>query len=428
MQTVVGGGGMNELATASQPQAAYDARLRRVMDAVQLKTPDRVPVGMMSILWWARYGGTTVREIMYDGDLLARIAMQALEEFEPDVFQPPHMTAYIGRMLEAAGFKQMLWSGHGVGDHQGYQYLDREYMSAAEYDDFLFDPTGFFLQTYLPRVATAFEGLAHLPWLPSRAYFPFLVGMASFADPRVQASLAQLRNTGEEAVRLLTRSAQFIEDAKARGFPADAGVICFCPFDMFGDYMRGAKGILTDMYRHPDKLLEATDKAAVMIAREAIKAARMSGSPFVFIPIHWGPDNFMSLKNFQRFWWPGLRKVMMSLIEADLIPIVLWEANCASRLETIADIPPGKAIYHFEQTDMRLARDVLRGVVCIRGNVPASIMVTGQPEDVDAYCRGLIEDVGRGGGFILDGALGIPDDAPLRNVRALYEAARKYGG
>ena len=34
--------------------------------------------------------------------------------------------------------------------------------------------------------------------------------------------------------------------------------------------------------------------------------------------------------------------------------------------------------------------------------------------------------VGRGGGFILDGAIGIPDEALLENVVAMAESVKKY--
>ena len=63
-------------------------------------------------------------------------------------------------------------------DDQPYQYLDREYMKADEYDEFLFDPTGFYLQKYLPRVAGAFEGFEELPYLPGLHYFRLVGGSA----------------------------------------------------------------------------------------------------------------------------------------------------------------------------------------------------------------------------------------------------------
>jgi uroporphyrinogen-III decarboxylase len=39
----------------------------------------------------------------------------------------------------------------------------------------------------------------------------------------------------------------------------------------------------------------------------------------------------------------------------------------------------------------------------------------------------LIDVVGKGGGFILDGAIGIPDEARPENVRAMVDTTREYG-
>jgi len=104
----------------------------------------------------------------------------------------------------------------------------------------------------------------------------------------------------------------------------------------------------------------------------------------------------------------------------------LWEGDCTSRLELIGDIPPGKAMYMFEKTDMELAKDVLGDVVCLNGNVPPSLLNTGAADDVDAYCKNLIEMVGKGGGFVLNGSIGIPDEAKTENVVAMAQSVHKY--
>ena len=108
------------------------------------------------------------------------------------------------------------------------------------------------------------------------------------------------------------------------------------------------------------------------------------------------------------------------------MPLVLWEGNCTSRLELIGDIPQGKAIYWFESTDIFKAKEILGDTVCLRGNVPASILCTGTADDVDAYCKRLITEVGKGGGFILDGATSIPDEAKTENVLAMANSVHKY--
>ena len=411
---------------ANEGAVRHAEKLKRVMDAVELKRPDRVPVAFHTMLWYAKYGGTTIREVMYDYDKAAELGRRAILEFDPDMFAPPHQFTTLGRVLEAARFKQLQWPGHGVGDNQPYQYLDREYMKAEEYDEYLFDPSGFYLQKYMPRVLGVAEGLEALPALPGFFYMRLVMGMRSFAHPKVVAALEAMRAAGEEANRLVAAQAQFTSEMEGRGYVLAQGAVSIAPFDLIGDYFRGARGILTDMYRRKDKLLAALEKAIPFIVRQTIATCKASSSPFVFIPIHWAADNFMSLAQFKTFWWPSFRKVLLGLIEAQLIPVPLWEADCSSRLETIADIPRGKAVYWFERTDLVKAKQVLGGIACVRGNVPPSLLNMGTPEQVDAYCRDLIEKVGRDGGFILDGAFGIPDEAPLENARAMFQAVRKY--
>jgi uroporphyrinogen-III decarboxylase len=122
-------------------------------------------------------------------------------------------------------------------------------------------------------------------------------------------------------------------------------------------------------------------------------------------------------------------QMMLGLIEADLIPMPLWEADCTKRLEIIKDIPPGKCIYWFERTDMVKAFEVLGDRVALRGNLSPSLLTTGQPHEVDAAVKRLVDEVWRKGGkLILDGAFGIPDETPTPNVRAMFDAARKYAG
>ena len=83
-------------------------------------------------------------------------------------------------------------------------------------------------------------------------------------------------------------------------------------------------------------------------------------------------------------------------------------------------------MYSFEKTDIFKAKEVLGEVVCIRGNVPLSILCTGTPEDVKDYCKKLIDQVGCGGGFIMDASTQL-DDAKPENVKAMFEFTKEYG-
>ena len=410
-----------------EAKAAYDARWQRIMDCVNLKQPDRMPTAFLATFWLARYGGISYRQLMYDYEKTKDIGERAILEFEPDAPSPTVLAVATGRALEAIGFKQLQWPGHGVRDDQPYQYLDREYMKAEEYDEFLFDPTGFYLRTYLPRVAEAFEGLEELHYLPGLHYFRLVAGIRSFAKPRVRQAFEKIIKAAEEVERMVAQHADFTQRMAAHGFPMSYITTAVSPYDMLADYFRGATGMMKDLYRNKDKLLQLLDKAAVFLVRQTLWSAKSAGHPIVFIPIHWAPDAFMSGKQFETFWWPSFRKMLIGLIEGGIIPMPLWEADCTKRLEIIRDIPPGKCIYWFERTDMVRAFEVLGDVVALRGNISPSLLTTGKPDEVDAAVRHLAENVfHKGGKLILDGAFGIPDETPIENVRAMFTAARKY--
>jgi uroporphyrinogen-III decarboxylase len=184
---------------------------------------------------------------------------------------------------------------------------------------------------------------------------------------------------------------------------------------------------MLDMYRLPDKLHQAMDKLIPYILRGAFGPAKGSGIPRIFIPLHKGLDGFMSLEQFRTFYWPSLRKLIIALIDGGLTPNVLWEGNCESRLETIKDIPRGKAVYAFERTDIFKAKEILGDTVCIRGNVPPSLLTIGSSQAVREYCKKLISVVGKGGGFMMDGASGIPDETKPENLKAMEKATKEFG-
>lgn len=412
-----------------EARAAYEARWQRVIDCVNLKQPDRMPVAMMATFWLARYGGISYRQLMYDYDKTKEIAERAILEFQPDAPAPTVLAIATGRAFEATDFKQLQWPGHGVRDDQPYQYLDREYMKPEEYDEFLFDPTGFYLQKYLPRVAGVFEGIEELAYLPGLHYVRLVAAVRTFANPKVRQAFDRITKAAEEIDRWTAHHAQFTQRMASLGFPMSYISTSVSPYDLLADYFRGATGMMKDLYRKKDKLLEMLDKAGVFLVRQAVASVKASGNPIVFIPVHWAPDRFMSGKQFETFWWPSFRKMLLGLIDAGIIPMPLWESDCTKRLEVIRDIPPGKCIYWFERTDMVRAFEVLGDVVALRGNVSPSVMTMGKPEEVDAAVRHLAENVfHKGGKLILDGAFGIPDETPVENVRAMFNAARKYAG
>ncbi len=411
--------------TDTNNNAAYDERLKRLEDNVALKETDRVPFIYFSTFWAARLQGLTFAQMMYDVDKYIGVSKQAIAMLQPDAFSS--LLFAFGPTLGGLDYRPMKWPGGGeVADMATFQYLDQEFMTADEYDDYIFDPTGFYLHKYLPRLAGAYETLGLLPDFAAFAEWDLIAAAAGFGNPALQAGMKRLFEVGDKTAYTMGQILNYGNEMMAAGYPMIVGGFCKAPYDLFSDFLRGSKGAMMDMFRNKDRLIAAMAKARVLLMRHVKPTTELLNSKFVFIPLHWGLDGFMSPAQFKTFYWPELRKVIIGLIDMGLTPCVLWEGNCTSRLETIVDVPAGKCVYWFENTDMFKAKEVLGGTVCIRGNVPTSILITGTPDDTDAYCKKLIQVVGKGGGFMLDGSIGIPDEAKVENVMAMAQSVRKY--
>ena len=68
-------------------QDLYQEREKRVMDAVALRVPDRVPVTSHFSFFSARYCGITIKEMMYDPDKAWEAQLKTTLDFQPDMAQ-----------------------------------------------------------------------------------------------------------------------------------------------------------------------------------------------------------------------------------------------------------------------------------------------------------------------------------------------------
>jgi hypothetical protein len=409
------------------PEELLKARTTRFENAIKLQPTDRVPVVISFAFFAAKYAGYTPAEVMFDGDKMMHAWVKTYTDFQTDAYNNPYGLHFTGPVLTVLDYKQLRIPGRDADPNHSYQFVEGEYMKADEYDDFLFDPTGFILHKYWPRIFGVFEPLKYLP--PFNEVMNYAMGIDNFRLLD-ENGLKLVLEASIKAKNLLDQRAVMARDYALKltemGYPPQTTGFSQAPFDTLADYFRGMRGVMVDMYRCPDKLQAACEKMLPIMLRLGISRAKASGNPRVLIPIHKGLDTFMSPKQFKTFFWPTLQKLITGLISEDLTPNVFWEGDCTSRLEIIADIPKGKAIYAFERTNIFRAKEILGGHICIRGNVPPSILCTGHPQDVQDYCKKLIDVVGRGGGFIMDAGNSLDEEKP-DNVHEMIEFTQKYG-
>jgi len=409
-----------------EAKKAYRERVSRLKDAIQLKVPDRVPVYANIGFLPAYVAGLTPEEVMYDYDKLTMAWRKHILEFQPDTYGGSAIPGP-GRAYEILDYKLYRWPGHGTSADSPYQCVEAEYMKVDEYDALIQDPSDFLMRTYLPRIFGALEPFKKLVSVERTVEMPFTSAyLTPYGRPEMRSAFEALMSAGEEAVRWRAAVAVCDDEIKESGFPIFSGGFSKAPFDTLSDTLRGTRGIMLDVYRRPDKIIEAMERLTPLMIKMGVSAARGAGRPLVTLPLHKGADGFMSDEQYKRFYWPTLKKVILGLIDEGVIPLLFAEGGYETRLEIIQDVPRGRTIWQFDYTDMARAKEVLGKTACIVGNVPVSLLNTGTPDEVRDYCKKLIDVAGKDGGFILASG-GIIDKAKPENVRTMIEFTKEYG-
>jgi hypothetical protein len=408
-----------------EAKEGYRKRVTRLVKAIKIEVPDRVPFFLPAGNFPAYYSGTTLMKTMYDYDELLRAWKNFRQDFDMDTAMGAGLV-WPGRVFERIDYKLMKWPGHGLApETRTYQYVEGEYMMADEYDHLIQDPSDFWLRVIMPRIAGELEPLKYLNAFNPMSGIP-MGFIAPFGRPDVQAAFQALMDAGKELEKWMKVTAEANREELIEGYPPFGGTFSGAPFDMIGDMLRGTHGIMLDMYKQPDKLLEALEKITPMTIDMAVQGADASLSPIVPMPLHKGADGFMSSEQFNIFYWPSLKEVLIGIINEGLVPMPLAESYYDKRLEVIRDMPRSSVVWWFERTDMAKAKEVLGDVSCIAGNVPTSLLSTGTPQEIKEYCHNLIEIAGKGGGYILTGASSV-EETTAENLHAIMDAVNEYG-
>jgi hypothetical protein len=423
---------------ATTTEELLKEREKRIQDATELKQPDRVPIMPLDSGWQVKYGGLSWKEYMYDLSKGPEAAKKMMADLQWDAF--PMIQNFPGQAMDGLNFQQLKWAGaelpeNRVGHNSVFQFVEPgtpgkyEVMPAEEYDWFLDDPSDYIIRRHWPRIMKAMEPLRGLP--PIHDIVAYYAGiwqwLPMFGTPEIATALDCFLTAARDAAEWAGVLTSYVGDMTAMGFPPAWLAVSISPYDYLADFLRGTEGCMIDMFRNPDKLKKAIEKVTPWVIEWGLAQAR-TFSPLVkrlFIPVHKGAGGFMSNEQFEEFWWPSMREVMIAAIDEGFVPYLYTEGIFTDRLPIIKDIPKGKAIYHIE-SDIFKAKEILGDTVCLSGGPTATMMNVGSPEEVADYSKKLIDVIGEGGGFIMDVEVPLIT-AKIENVRALTETVMEYG-
>ena len=103
------------------------------------------------------------------------------------------------------------------------------------------------------------------------------------------------------------------------------------------------------------------------------------------------------------------------------------EGDRNHHLKAFAELPDRSIVYHGDMADIFEAHDVFGEKFCLSGGIPNVLLAFRSPEEVRQCIKEVIERVAPNGGYIMDAAAIIQNDAKVENVRAMTEATLEYG-
>ncbi len=383
-----------------------EARQRRILDAITMqRLPDRVPVIGNGVNFFpAKYAGITVAEFMYDAQKMRQAFLKMNTDFPLDMTFPSFLQC-IGRLATSAGVNVLKIPGRDLDINSSYQYNEVDRLKDEEWPIILQRGMPFVVETIAPRMAGVFEkkGLA------------LLKGEA----------LLML-----EFMKYASNSVNLLNEMSAKGIYSIFGGIAIPPFDIMSFVFRTISSLTRDLMRKQtrDAVVELCRRMNPWLVQLFTMVAKLTGQHGVWFPSERAFS--LSPKQFEQFYWPTLKQMILALVKEGLIPFLTWESDTTHLVPFLKELPRSVAhrcVFNCDTSNIFEVHKILDGHMAIAGNIPLSTMCVGTPHEVEKYCGKLFEVLKPGGGYLLSPALGIPDEAKPENVHAMIKYARKYG-
>ncbi|MFX1596400.1 MAG: uroporphyrinogen decarboxylase family protein, partial [Promethearchaeota archaeon] len=368
--------------------------IERVLTAISLKEPDRVPVWPLIDFLPVKYYNVTAQEMIEDPDKSQKayewiyhklggydIAMagggmylQYINPF-PDFFSVYYLDWRLpGRMLDVNASPQLV-----------EQSLSNPFITEQDYDKIIENG---------------------LLWL------------ANFR----RAGMKDMQKLKKIGVKVAENTIKWWTHFKVPTFNDGAAIP---PFDLLSVF-RGSTNFMKNIYRYPDKIKEVSDFLIDNLILMGEYGVSMGQGKTILVGAARASADFVSIKHFEELFWPYFKKMVSKYVKDGFIVQLHMDTNWTDRLHYLRELPKGKIYMHMdERTDIFKAKEILGDHMCIQGNLKPSLFTLGTPAMVEKKTKEIIDKCAEGGGLFVGSE--IPDNAKLENLKVMINTCKTYG-
>lgn len=372
-------------------QTLFNQRFERIQKTINLEPVDRVPVVYMGVAFAPRYMGMSIAEFCADPNASLDVTLATMDRLgEMDGCNLPG-GGRISPALTSIWLSKIAVPGRELPPDSLWQVMEAEVMTQEDYDTILDKGWGAFLMSYLPRVIDPQEFQDFIGWTMANA---------------------------ERRWNLYREKGYVIV--------CDAPVSTGIPFEFLCGG-RSMQKFFFDLYRMPDKV-----QAVMDVMTEEFLAQIEAAPPTFGIGGTWlggwrAASALVAPKLWDRFVWPYYLKIADALIAKGITPVLHWDQDWTRDLVRLQELPAKKCILNPDgMTDMKKFKELAGDRMAMMGDVPASLLAAGTPDDVFAYVRDLVE-LFDGTGLILCPGCDAPINAKPENMEAFVAAAHEFG-
>jgi uroporphyrinogen-III decarboxylase len=370
-------------------EALYQERLTRIKRAINFEPVDRVPVVFVGTAFAARYMGMKLADYVNDPEAPHTTLLEAMDKIGG--FDGLNSAMVSGKMTVGTGLVKMNMPGRELPEDSVWQVVESEVMTAEDYD----------------RVLE--------------------IGWQAFCDETISRLVEDMPAYLENMAWVRENSTRIYDEYRKRGYPIVSGPGGgMVPLELIAG-VRSLPQLVFDFHRRPDKVQAVMDLMMPDVLAGAVAMAEGSPALGAWCGGWRGAPSFLAPKLFDRFFWPYFVQLVDKMISIGQLPVLHLDQKWDRELDKLAELPDKKCLLNPDgMTDLRRFREVVGDRMAVMGDVPASMMSLGTPDEVFKYVQDLIRDVGPRG-LIVTAGCDAPVNTKPENMEAMVAAVYDYG-
>ena len=364
--------------------------------------PKRVPIEQsFTPFSVAQYAGIDPRICYWTPDVLLDKAMEIADRIHTDK-NPFGFSILSPARYEALGAKSIVMASNGFMQHPNTHMMEPE-----EYDEFIKDPLAFIVEKGFPRVYKNLDFNNN----PALAILTLSIAEKRSADTSAKSFSVS---------KALDEKYGYCQIPKVPGG--------YAPMDILTDELRSFSGMLVDLRRRREKVIEAVEAFSPINYWDCLPEDLEHISRYGAGSNSLHMATFMRPKDFQEIYWPAYKRQVESLASEGIRCLAFLEEDWTNLLDYVYELPVGTEVM-LEKADPKLAKEKLGKKHILCGGFPIEYLSQLTKEEAADKAKEFIDIMAPGGNYIFSLNKGIlcAADCNLDNFEAVIETVLERG-